>query len=490
MFMIQGNLLELAKQGNALAIASLINRSLQPKGITAKVHLTDFCLQVMLESPQIPNQVALVEFIQKGLTGLGADTIEKVKVYGRKTGEDFPAWNQEFVLGEQKKATPHSPLERLVTFFQPILNKQSGLNEKAKQADDLVVITQNPPTLKITELSNSIDPSFIGKFIGIIGSIFLCAGIFSPIISLPLIGNLNYLYIKGDSIIILILSIISLIIILQDKYHLLWITGASSLGIVIIDFCHIQILILQIRVGVQELLSQIKFKGLVDVAVNSIQMQWGWFFLLFAIFLIIVGTIVQEKIQINELGYIRYFSKIFDIKTSPKTYLFLGLIFVGIMSIKVVFGQTNLLYTSSNNQLRVNIAKQVQAKDNIMSINLSQQIFYLEHKKFAPTLDKLELAIPTETRNYKYSIINSDDPDNTDNIKTIATAIAKENGLKSYLGYVFIVKDVNLKGNYGERPIKSIACESNQSSKIPPEIVLIGDNKAECPPEYSLLLYP
>jgi hypothetical protein len=160
------------------------------------------------------------------------------------------------------------------------------------------------------------------------------------------------------------------------------------------------------------------------------------------------------------------------------------------MSIKVVFGQTNLLYTSSNNQLRVNIAKQVQAKDNIMSINLSQQIFYLEHKKFAPTLDKLELAIPTETRNYKYSIINSDDPDNTDNIKTIATAIAKENGLKSYLGYVFIVKDVNLKGNYGERPIKSIACESNQSSKIPPEIVLIWDNKAECPPEYSLLLYP
>jgi len=485
--MIQGNLLELAKQGNVLAIASLINRSLQPKGITAKVHLTDFCLQVMLESPQIPNQVALVEFIQKGVTGLGADTIERVKVYGRKTGDDFPAWNQEFVIGTQKTETPHSPLEKLVTFIKLILNKQSGLNEKAKQAVDLAVITQNPATQEITKLSNLTDANFIGKFIGIIGSIFICAGIFFPIISLPLIGNLNYLYIKGDSIIILILAIISLIIIFQDKYHLLWITGGISLGIVIIDFFHIQILILQIRVGVQELLSQIKFKGLVDVAVNSIQIQWGWFFLLFGICLIILGTIVQEKLQINELGYIKYFSKIFNIKTSPKTYLFLGLILVGIMTIKVVFGQTNLLYTSSNNQLRVNIAKQVQAKDNIMSINLSQQVFYLEHKKFAPTLDQLELAIPTETRNYKYSIVNSDDVDNT---KTIATAIAKEDGLNSYLGYVFIIKDMNLKGNYGKTPIKSIACESNQSSKILPEIVSILDNKAECPPEYSLLLYP
>ncbi|WP_277926746.1 MULTISPECIES: hypothetical protein [Nostoc] len=41
--MTQPNLLELAKQGDAQAIASLINRQLQPKGITAKVALKDAC---------------------------------------------------------------------------------------------------------------------------------------------------------------------------------------------------------------------------------------------------------------------------------------------------------------------------------------------------------------------------------------------------------------------------------------------------------------
>ncbi len=51
-------------------LASLMNRQLQPKGITVKVALKDSCLQVMLESAQAPNQQALIAFIRKGITGL------------------------------------------------------------------------------------------------------------------------------------------------------------------------------------------------------------------------------------------------------------------------------------------------------------------------------------------------------------------------------------------------------------------------------------
>ena len=49
------NLLDLAKQGNAYAIGALMNRQLQLKGITAKAALKDSCLQIMLESKQVPN---------------------------------------------------------------------------------------------------------------------------------------------------------------------------------------------------------------------------------------------------------------------------------------------------------------------------------------------------------------------------------------------------------------------------------------------------
>ncbi|QKQ76217.1 hypothetical protein [Nostoc sp. TCL240-02] len=97
--MTQPNILELAKQGDVDAIASLMNRHLHPKGIAAKVAFKDACLEVTLEADQVPNQQILVPFIRKGLTGLGAVSVENVKVYGQQTGKKFPAWSKEFNLG-------------------------------------------------------------------------------------------------------------------------------------------------------------------------------------------------------------------------------------------------------------------------------------------------------------------------------------------------------------------------------------------------------
>ncbi|MCC5606448.1 hypothetical protein LC612_06510 [Nostoc sp. CHAB 5834] len=97
--MTQPNILELAKQGDVQAIASLMNRHLHPKGITAKVAFQDTCLEVILESAQVLNQQILVAFIRKGLTALGSASIEIVKVYGQQTGKEFPAWSREFNLG-------------------------------------------------------------------------------------------------------------------------------------------------------------------------------------------------------------------------------------------------------------------------------------------------------------------------------------------------------------------------------------------------------
>ncbi|MEH2370592.1 hypothetical protein [Nostoc sp.] len=96
--MTQPNILKLAKQGDAEAIASLMNRHLHPKGITAKVGFQDACLEVILESAQVLNQPILVAFIRKGLTALGAVSVQKVKVYGQQTGKEFPAWSKEFDL--------------------------------------------------------------------------------------------------------------------------------------------------------------------------------------------------------------------------------------------------------------------------------------------------------------------------------------------------------------------------------------------------------
>jgi hypothetical protein len=88
---------ELAKQGNSKAIATLMNRLLQPNGITAKAALKSGCLQVILESAQVPSP-SWVTVLRRGLLSLGVTSIKQVKVYGRQAGKEIPAWSQEFKL--------------------------------------------------------------------------------------------------------------------------------------------------------------------------------------------------------------------------------------------------------------------------------------------------------------------------------------------------------------------------------------------------------
>lgn len=112
--MTQSNLLERARAGNAQAIATLMNRHLQTKRITAKATLKDGHLQVMLESAQVPDEQALVAFVRNGMINLGTESIRRVRVYGRETGNDFPAWTQEFTLETTSHTqTPPSSLPQV-----------------------------------------------------------------------------------------------------------------------------------------------------------------------------------------------------------------------------------------------------------------------------------------------------------------------------------------------------------------------------------------
>lgn len=90
-----------AKQGNPQAIAILLNRQLQPKGITAKVSVQASCLQIMLEATTVPNQKGLVTALKKWIDTLGIDSIQEVQIYAQQTGEDIPAWSDSFEVVRQ-----------------------------------------------------------------------------------------------------------------------------------------------------------------------------------------------------------------------------------------------------------------------------------------------------------------------------------------------------------------------------------------------------
>ncbi|AVH64190.1 GUN4 domain-containing protein [Nostoc sp. 'Peltigera membranacea cyanobiont' N6] len=94
------NILQLAKQGNPKAIATIINRQLEPKGIIAQVDLKDNCLQILIEAIQLPPQHIIVEYFRKSFTNLDATAIKTIKVYAKRPGEVFFDWHELFDLVE------------------------------------------------------------------------------------------------------------------------------------------------------------------------------------------------------------------------------------------------------------------------------------------------------------------------------------------------------------------------------------------------------
>mgnify|MGYP000440746330 CR=1 FL=1 len=98
-----GNPLNLAKQGDPEAIALLINRSLEPKGITVKTIVSNNCLTVIAEPTASdatvpPEKAPLVELLRKGITNLNLGSIQRVVVQGRAQGKTTAAWREAFTL--------------------------------------------------------------------------------------------------------------------------------------------------------------------------------------------------------------------------------------------------------------------------------------------------------------------------------------------------------------------------------------------------------
>lgn len=103
--MTQSNPLEQAKKGDPQAIATLMNRSLQPKGMTATATRQGGVLEIVLSSDQVPNRQVLTTFIKNGLKNLGVTSYQVVRIVGTQTRVEKPIWVQEFQL----EAPPTAP---------------------------------------------------------------------------------------------------------------------------------------------------------------------------------------------------------------------------------------------------------------------------------------------------------------------------------------------------------------------------------------------
>ncbi len=87
-------LLHLAQQGDPKAIARLINARLKSLQILAKVGWKDECLGVLLEADRVPQQRAMVRFVQQGIDHLNLKQMRALRIYGRQHNQATPAWRE------------------------------------------------------------------------------------------------------------------------------------------------------------------------------------------------------------------------------------------------------------------------------------------------------------------------------------------------------------------------------------------------------------
>ncbi|WP_295400866.1 hypothetical protein [uncultured Thiocystis sp.] len=134
------------------------------------------------------------------------------------------------------------------------------------------------------------------KLIGLIGSIFLCIGVFAPIASVPIMGDVNYFQNgRGDGSIVLVLALISLVLVLAEKYKGLWFTGIVSLGIMLFTFINFHSKISQVKADMESELASNPFRGLADAAIQSVQLEWGFALLIVGAVLVIASAAMRVE---------------------------------------------------------------------------------------------------------------------------------------------------------------------------------------------------
>lgn len=136
------------------------------------------------------------------------------------------------------------------------------------------------------------------QLLGLSGSIILFVGVFAPIVSVPIMGNINFFQNgKGDGIIVLVLAVASLALVLIQRYKWLWLTGTGCLGVTMFTFINFQLTISQMKSQMESQLAENPFRGLVDMTMQSIQLQWGWALLIVGAGLVIASAALREELK-------------------------------------------------------------------------------------------------------------------------------------------------------------------------------------------------
>jgi hypothetical protein len=131
-----------ARQGNAAAIATLLQQALATRGIQVRAICQDKRLHVLLEADQVPDRQIYTRAVYAALLCLGAQNVYSVRIYGRETHASQPTWTQSFTV---KQLVLPALLQPPIVEKPPIIEKQSV--EKQSKSPVVSQPAKSKPTI-------------------------------------------------------------------------------------------------------------------------------------------------------------------------------------------------------------------------------------------------------------------------------------------------------------------------------------------------------
>jgi hypothetical protein len=135
------------------------------------------------------------------------------------------------------------------------------------------------------------------KLLGLLGCGLLLIGLYLPIFSVPIVGDVNYLR-RADGIFVIAMAILSGLVILMNLSEFvrgLILTGTVALAAMCFTLCHFFARIGGLRDEMAQ--SNNIFKGLGETSLSATQIRWGWVPLLSGGFLILAAGMLPEELR-------------------------------------------------------------------------------------------------------------------------------------------------------------------------------------------------
>jgi uncharacterized protein YjbI with pentapeptide repeats/type II secretory pathway pseudopilin PulG len=312
------------------------------------------------------------------------------------------------------------PIEKGLTFMKPI----QEIVDTPNAVENDSIKTSSLSGLKLTFQTESGTVNLdLSQILGIVGSILLFLGAFAPVVSFPIVGSINFLKNgTGDGLILIALAVASVFFIFRRMYQWVWLSGLGALAVVSLNFIFLQVKLSEMQLRMQNELAGNPFKGIADLAVQSIHLEWGWAILLIGSGLVIAAAYLKKATLTKQM-------------------------FMGVGAVVAVTLFLLIIRPSMENQSQIGRARASEAKSSLGTINRAQQAFHLENNQFATSIDQLDSKVTGKL--YQYDIVD------VNAIKVITKATPNQDNLKAYIAGASQVND-----NFSQ-----IICESQNTSK-------------------------